>query len=144
MPEWGKHTHTHTHTHTERSVFKKNPFYISCPYRAEVADTVCTPDCARCQNRENTHIHTHTHTHTHTDHGYSIYGQTKYCNPRACAPRVDNKKKNTYVQKTGEPENDANFLKHNSQLNCSYSYPSKPRLVVTVFRLHIYGLSRWF
>ena len=30
-----------------------------------------------------------------------------------------------------------------SQLNCSYSYPFKPRLVVTVFRLHIYGLSKW-
>ena len=45
---------------------------------------------------------------------------------------------NKYMQKTGEPENDAGFLKHNSQLNCSYSYPSsKPRLVVTVFRLHI-------
>ena len=30
--------------------------YILCPYRVEVADTaVCTPDCARCQNRENTH-----------------------------------------------------------------------------------------
>ena len=43
-----------------------------------------------------------------------------------------------YVQKAGEPENDAGFLKHNSQLNC-YSYPSRPRLVVT--RLHIYGLS---
>ena len=28
------------------------PFYIVCPYRAEVADTaVCTPDRARCQNR---------------------------------------------------------------------------------------------
>ena len=35
-----------------------------------------------------------------------------------------------YVQKAGEPENDAGFLKHNSQLNYSYSYPSKPRLVV--------------
>ena len=39
---------------------------------------------------------------------------------------------NKYMQKAGEPENDAGFLKHNSQLNCSYSYPSKPRLVVTV------------
>ena len=29
-------------------------------------------------------IHTHTHTHTHTDR------QDKYCNPRACAPRVNN------------------------------------------------------
>ena len=38
---------------------------------------------------------------------------------------------NKYTQKAGEPENDAGFLKHNSQLNCSY--PSKPRLVVTVF-----------
>ena len=27
--------------------------------------------------------HTHTHTHTHTDR------QDKYCNPRACAPRVN-------------------------------------------------------
>ena len=35
-----------------------------------------------------------------------------------------------YMQKAGEPENDAGFPKHNySQLNCScYSYPSKPRL----------------
>ena len=41
----------------EKSLF----IYISCPYRAEVADTaVCTPDCARCQNREKTHTHTHT------------------------------------------------------------------------------------
>ena len=40
---------------------------------------------------------------------------------------------NKYMQKAGEPENDAGFLKHYSQLNCSYSYPSKPRLVVTVF-----------
>ena len=31
-----------------------------------------------------------------------------------------------------------------SQLNYSYSYPSKPRLVVTgAFRLHIYGFSKW-
>ena len=51
---------------------------------------------------------------------------------------------NKYVQRAGEPENDAGFLKHNSQLNCSYSYTSKPKLVVTVFRLHIYGLSKWF
>ena len=51
---------------------------------------------------------------------------------------------NKYVQKAGEPENYAGFLKHNSQLNCSYSYPSKPRVVVTVFRVHIYGLSKWF
>ena len=41
------------------------------------------------------------------------------------------------MQKTGEPENDAGFLKHVAmQLNCSYLYPSKPRLVVTFFRLH--------
>ena len=40
---------------------EKTLFYISCPYRAEVADTaVCTPDCARCQNRENTHTHRQT------------------------------------------------------------------------------------
>ena len=34
---------------------------------------------------------------------------------------------NIYMQKAGEPENDAGFPKHNySQLNCScYSYPSK-------------------
>ena len=39
--------------------FKEKSLYISCPYRAEVADTaVCTPDCARCQNRENTHTQT--------------------------------------------------------------------------------------
>ena len=32
-----------------------------------------------------------------------------------------------------------------SQLNCScYSYPSKPRLQwLQVFRLHIYGVSKW-
>ena len=49
------------------------------------------------------------------------------------------------MQKAGEPENDAGFLKHNySQLNCSYSYPSKPRLQwLKVFRLHIYGISKW-
>ena len=41
---------------------RKIPFYISCPYRAEVADTaVCTPDCARCQNRENIHTDRQTH-----------------------------------------------------------------------------------
>ena len=42
---------------------------------------------------------------------------------------------NKYMPKAGEPENDAGFLKHKiiySQLNCSCSYPSKPRLVVTV------------
>ena len=53
---------------------------------------------------------------------------------------------NKYMQKAGEYENDAGFLKHNySQLNCScYSYPSKPRFtVVTVFWLHIYGISKW-
>ena len=31
---------------------------------------------------------THTHTHTHTDR------QDKYCNPRACAPRVNNNNNN--------------------------------------------------
>ena len=47
---------------------------------------------------------------------------------------------NKYMQKAGEPENDARFLSDNnccsacSQLN--YNYPSKPRVVVTVFRLH--------
>ena len=45
------------------------------------------------------------------------------------------------MQKVGEPENDAGFLKvidvHvYSQLNYNYSYPSKPRVVVTVFYLH--------
>ena len=71
------------------------PFYISCPYRAEVADTaVCTPDCTRCQNRENTHTDTKTHR------------QNKYCNPRACAPRV-------------------NYIDY------------------SVFRLHIYVISKW-
>ena len=48
---------------------------------------------------------------------------------------------NKYMQKAGEPENDAGFLKH-IQLNCSYSYTSKPSLVVTVFRMHIYGFSK--
>ena len=50
------------------------------------------------------------------------------------------------MQKAGEPEDDAGFLKHNySQLNYScYSYPSKPRLQwLQVFRLHIYGISKW-
>ena len=43
--------------------FKEKSLYFSCPYRAEVADTaVCTPDCARCQNRENTHTDTQTDT----------------------------------------------------------------------------------
>ena len=41
--------------------FKEKSFYISCQYRAEVADTaVCTPDCARCQNKENTQTDRHT------------------------------------------------------------------------------------
>ena len=45
---------------SERSVLKKNPFFI---FHARIADTaVCTPDCARCQNRENTHTHTHRQT----------------------------------------------------------------------------------
>ena len=50
---------------------------------------------------------------------------------------------NMYMQKAEEPDNDAGFLKviiaavHvYSQLNYNYSYPSKPRVVVTVFRLH--------
>ena len=35
---------------------------------------------------------------------------------------------NKYMQKAGEPVNDAGFPKHYSQLNCCcYSYPSKPR-----------------
>ena len=37
-----------------------------------------------------------------------------------------------HIQKAGEPENYAGFLKHNSQLNCSYSYPSRHRLHVVV------------
>ena len=43
-----------------------------------------------------------------------------------------------YMQKAGEPENDAGFPKHNySQLNCScYS-------LQWVFGLHIYGISKW-
>ena len=40
------------------------------------------------------------HTYTHT------YTQDNYSSPRcACAPRV-----NKYMQKAGEPENDAGFL----------------------------------
>ena len=67
------------HNFGTKRVFFLIPFYISCPYRAEVTDTaVCMPDCARCQNRENTHTHRQTHR------------QDKYCNPRACAPRVNN------------------------------------------------------
>ena len=31
------------------------------------APAVCMPDCARCQNRENTHRHTDTQTDRHTD-----------------------------------------------------------------------------
>ena len=34
-----------------------------------------------------THTHTHTHIHTHTDR--QTDRQDKYCNPRACAPRVN-------------------------------------------------------
>ena len=50
---------------------------------------------------------------------------------------------NKYMQNAVEPENDAGFPKHNySQLNCCYSYPSKPRLQC-FFRLHIYGISKW-
>ena len=47
------------------------------------------------------------------------------------------------MQKAVEPENDAEFPKHNySQLNCScYSYPLS--LDYSVFRLHIYGISKW-
>ena len=43
-----------------------------------------------------------------------------------------------YMQEAGEPENDAGFLKiiiaavHVASLNYRYSYPSKPRVVVTV------------
>ena len=50
---------------------------------------------------------------------------------------------NKYMQKAGEPENDAGFPKHNySQLNCScYSTPLS--LDYSVFRLHIYGISKW-
>ena len=102
---------------------KKNPIYISCPYRAEVADTaVCTPDCARCQNRENTQ----THTHRHTD--------------RTSAVTLAHARRGLkmYLQKAGEPENDEGFLKHIASF-----IPSKPRIVVTVFRLYIYGLSKW-
>ena len=41
------------------------------------------------------------------------------------------------MQKAGESENDARFLKMIAvQLNYNYSYPSKPRVVVTIFRLH--------
>ena len=48
------------------------------------------------------------------------------------------------MQKAVEPEIDAGFPKHNySQLNCScYSYPSNPRLQC-LFRLDIYGISKW-
>ena len=40
-----------------------------------------------------------------------------------------------YMQKAGEPENDAGFLK---VYICNYnnSYPSKLKVVVTVFKLH--------
>ena len=49
------------------------------------------------------------------------------------------------MQKAGEPENDAGFPKHNySQLNCScYSYPSKHYIDYSIFRLHIYVISKW-
>ena len=50
---------------------------------------------------------------------------------------------NEYMQKAGEPEIDAGvpqsdnkFCSACSQLNYNYSYPSTPRVVVTVFRLH--------
>ena len=46
---------------------------------------------------------------------------------------------NKYMQKAVEPENDAGFLPQSGDNCCSacsqnYSYPSKPRVVVTVFR----------
>ena len=60
-PELLEVTKRHHNFGTKR--FKeKSLFIISCPYRAEVADTaVCMPDCARCQNKENTHTHRQTH-----------------------------------------------------------------------------------
>ena len=41
------------------------------------------PDCARCQNTENTHTHTNR--------------QTKFSNPCACAPRVNNTDYSTVI-----------------------------------------------
>ena len=65
---------------SERSVLRKNPFLYFMPVsRWSRWYCFCTPDCARCQNRENTH------TDRHTDR------QNEYCNPRACAPRVNEK-----------------------------------------------------
>ena len=40
-----------------------------------------------------------------------------------------------YMQKAGEPENDAGFLKVYI-CNYNHSYPSKLKVVVTVFKLH--------
>ena len=58
-----------------------------------------------------------------------IFIDNYYC----CACSKTSISFNKYMQKAGEPENDAGFLKHYS-LNCSYSYTSKPRLVVAVFK----------
>ena len=59
------HEQTLRRQEQDRIYIHSIPFYISCLYRAEVADTaVCTPDCARCQNRENTHTDTQTDTQT--------------------------------------------------------------------------------
>ena len=72
---------------------------------------------------------THTHTHTNTRDNYS--------NPRCAHARRG------LINTCRRQESLRMMLKHNSQLNCSYSYPSKPRLVVTVVRLYIYGFSKW-
>ena len=72
---------------------------------------------------------THTHTHTNTRDNYS--------NP-CCAHA-----RRGLINTCRRQESLRMMLKHNSQLNCSCSYPSKPRLVVTVVRLYIYGFSKW-
>jgi len=67
----------------ELSSFIENGFLVYCISYAVAADTSrWTPKSSRRQNRE-TDAHTHTHTHTLTD------TQDNYCNPCACAPRVN-------------------------------------------------------
>ena len=48
------------------------------------------------------------------------------------------------MQKAGEPENDVGFPKHNySQLNCNTPLSLYNYIDYSVFRLHIYVISKW-
>ena len=57
--------------------------FVACSSRIKVDRQTDTHTHTHTHTRTHTHTHTHTHTQTHTD------GQTKYRNPRACAPRVN-------------------------------------------------------